>query len=82
MTYETFRKRPGRFLNVFSSNFCPVSRGIKHLKVHVTHCVKIVLIQSYSECGKMWTRITPNTDTFHAVTETITDSLTLVYCFR
>ena len=24
----------------------------------------------HSECGKMWTRITPNTDTFHAV-ETI-----------
>ena len=21
-----------------------------------------------SECGKVWTRITPNTDTFHAVT--------------
>ena len=36
------------------------------------HCVKSVLIRSYSgphfpECGKMWTRITPNTDTFYAV---------------
>ena len=55
-----------------------------------THCVKSVLIRSYSrphfptfalntkrygvslriqsECGKMQTRATPNTDTFHAVT--------------
>ena len=45
------------------------------------HCVKSVHIRSYSgpyfsafvslfiqsECGKMWTRITPNTDTFHVV---------------
>ena len=42
------------------------------------HCVKSVYIRSYSgphfpslrirsECGKMRTRITPNTDTFHAV---------------
>ena len=40
------------------------------------HCVKSVRIRSYSdprfsrirtECGKMRTRMTPNTDTFHAV---------------
>ena len=46
------------------------------------HCIKIVRIQSYSglhfsctpylsvfnpNAGKMWTRITPNTDTFYAV---------------
>ena len=24
----------------------------------------------YSECGKIWTRITPNTDTFYAAIET------------
>ena len=24
-------------------------------------------LRSQSECGKIWTRITPNTDTFHAV---------------
>ena len=26
-----------------------------------------VSLRVQSECGKMWTRITPNTDTFHAV---------------
>ena len=26
-----------------------------------------VSLRIYSECGKMWIRITPNTDTFHAV---------------
>ena len=36
------------------------------------HCVKSVRIRSYSgphfpECGKMWNRITPNMETFHAV---------------
>ena len=31
------------------------------------HCVKSVRIRSYAgKCGKIWTRITPNTDTFHA----------------
>ena len=27
----------------------------------------VVLVRIQSECGKMWTRITPNTDTFHVV---------------
>ena len=36
------------------------------------HCVKmsvfrVVLVRIQSECGKIRTRITPNTDTFHAV---------------
>ena len=35
----------------------------------VYHCVKgdSVSLRIQSECGKMGTRITPNTDTFHAV---------------
>ena len=50
---------------------------------NATHCVKSVRIWSYSdphfpalwlniysECGKMRTRTTPNTDTFHVVTVT------------
>ena len=50
-----------------------------------SHYVKSVSIRSYSgphfpafglniqsECGKMQTRITPNTDTFHAVSTTYT----------
>ena len=47
------------------------------------HCAKSVRIRSnfgrhfptfgiQSECGKMWTRITPNTNTFYAVLPTIT----------
>ena len=51
----------------------------------MVHCMKSVRIQSYSgsyfpafglntvhiqsECGKILTRITPNTDTFYAVVE-------------
>ena len=51
----------------------------------MVHCMKSVRIQSYSgpyfpafrlntvgiqsECGKIWTRITPITDTFYAVAE-------------
>ena len=35
----------------------------------IYHCVKSVriLVRIRSECGKMLTRITPNTDTFHTV---------------
>ena len=49
-------------------------------KVDIEHYAKIVRIRSYSaphfsrifqsEFGKMRTRITPNTDTFHAVEDT------------
>ena len=37
------------------------------------HYVESVRIRSYSGpySGKMWTRITPNTDTFHAVWSTL-----------
>ena len=34
-------------------------------KLFYTSCILLVGIQS--ECGKICTRITPNTDTFHAV---------------
>ena len=27
----------------------------------------VILVRIQSKCGKIWTRITPNTDTFHAV---------------
>ena len=27
----------------------------------------VILVHIQSKCGKIWTRITPNTDTFHAV---------------
>ena len=48
----------------------------------ITHCVKSTRIRSYSspygvsyriqsECGKIRTRITPNTDTFYAVANPI-----------
>ena len=56
---------------------------IENRKTTVSHCVKNARIRSYygphfpafglntlrirSECGKIWTRITPNTDTFYAV---------------
>ena len=51
-------------------------------KIKDTHCVKRVHIRSFSgpyfteygeiqsECGKIQTRKTPNTGTFHAVNET------------
>ena len=48
----------------------------------IAHCVKSIRIRSYSspygvsyriqfECGKIRTRITPNTDTFYAVANPI-----------
>ena len=52
-------------------------KTLSHLKQHVkhrnrlNHCVKSVRIRYtlriHSKCGKMLTRITTNTDTFHAV---------------
>ena len=55
-------------------------RSEKLFSKKLSHCVKSVRIRSYSgpyfpafrlniqsECGKIWTRITLNTDTFHAV---------------
>ena len=60
-----------------------ISRNIVLYQSNNCHCMKSVRIRSYSgphfpafglvclriqvKCGKMQTRITPNTDTFHAV---------------
>ena len=55
-----------------------------------SHCVKSVRIRSYSgpygvslriqsECGKTRTRITPNTDTFHAVSSWAGASINLLF---
>ena len=34
----------------------------------------VILVGIQSECGKMWTRITPNTDTFQAMESSILDA--------
>ena len=68
------------FLN---ESFTWCDRYYKFSFSHRLHCVKSVRIRSnfgrhfptfgiQSKCGKMWTRITPNTDTFYAVLPTIT----------
>ena len=66
----------GFFLLLFVLSIC----NILNEKRYKFHCVKSVRIRSYSgpyipafglsiqsECGKIRTRITPNTDTFYAV---------------
>ena len=40
-----------------------------------SHCLKILRIQS--KCGKIWTRKTPNTDTFHAVSRNVMEAFWL-----
>ena len=66
---------------------------IENRKTTVSHCVKNARIRSYygphfpvfglntlrirSECGKIWTRITPNTDTFYAVNLSLKKILSL-----
>ena len=66
---------------------------IENRKTTVSHCVKNARIRSYygphfpafglntlrirSECGKIWTRITPNTDTFYAVNLSLKNILSL-----
>ena len=46
-------------------------KNISHLKVAITAwkmtVFGVILVRIKPECGKVWTRITPNTDTFYAV---------------
>ena len=65
-------EEPGNLKNKLSSlalrKMCPYSEFFWPVFYRIrTEYGEILSLRIYSECEKMWTRKTPNTDTFHEV---------------